>query len=69
MIDDERVAQWAREASTALMLNLDKDEEIAHLASIILAVAADRCEREGFIAREVGDEPHPARYESRGCIE
>lgn len=70
MIDDERVAQWAKEASIVLMRNLDKNEEIAHFASIILALNTDREERERYISREaVINQPRPTRHGSRGCIE
>jgi hypothetical protein len=49
MIDDEQAAKWDKCATTALMRNLDKNEEIAHLASITLALLADREDRERYI--------------------
>jgi hypothetical protein len=52
VIDDQRAAQWAKDASTALMCNLHRNNEIARLASIILSLLADRKEREHYIGRE-----------------
>lgn len=49
MIDDDRVAQWTKYAGVALMRDLDKNNEIAHLASIILALLVDREDRERYI--------------------
>jgi hypothetical protein len=53
MIDAERIAQWAKDAGTALMRNLDKNAETAHLASIILALIADRQGRERYIQEQL----------------
>jgi hypothetical protein len=52
MIDDERVAQWAAEASVALMRNLDKHAESARMAAIVAALIADRRERESYIREQ-----------------
>lgn len=41
MIDDEQAARWAKLARVSLARHLDKNEEIAHLASIALAALTD----------------------------
>jgi hypothetical protein len=52
MIDDERAAQWAKDEGTALTRNLDKNTETAHLASILLALLADREGREQYVPEQ-----------------
>ena len=51
MIDSERAAHWATDASVALMRNFDRNEEIVRLASIVLVLLADRHSRERYIER------------------
>jgi hypothetical protein len=53
MIDNVQAAQWDRDARVALMRHLGKNEEAARDASIILALLADREERERYISRSV----------------
>jgi hypothetical protein len=52
MIDDIKAARWAKDAAIALVRHLDKDEEISRLSSIILALLADREERERYIREQ-----------------
>ncbi len=54
MIDKVQATQWDSDARAALMRHLGKNGEITHLASIILALLADREEREDYIGREGG---------------
>jgi hypothetical protein len=49
MIDGARAAQWDSDARSAVMRYLGKNDEIARLASIILALLMDRQEREHYI--------------------
>jgi hypothetical protein len=51
MIDDQRAAQWAKDAGLALTQRYGKDEATAHLAIIVLALLADRAERESYCSR------------------
>lgn len=51
MIDDQRAGQWAKDAGVALTQHYGKDDAIAHLAVIVLALLADRAERERFCSR------------------
>jgi hypothetical protein len=53
MIDDERVAQWTKDAKTALMHHYGKEDAAAHLAAIVLALLQDRQERELYIAERI----------------
>ena len=52
MIDDGRAAKWTKEATAALVRNLDKNEENARQATIILALLADRKDRERLILEQ-----------------
>jgi hypothetical protein len=51
MIDEQRAAQWAKDAQTALLQSYGKDNTAGHLAAIVLALLADRAARERFIER------------------
>ena len=51
MIDDGRARKWEAEARNSLMCYLDTGHPAGHLAAIVLALLADRAEREDFIAR------------------
>lgn len=51
MIDEQRAARWAKDAGLALTQHYGKDERIAHFAIIVLALLADRAERERFCSR------------------
>jgi hypothetical protein len=51
MIDKERAAQWANDAGLALTRFYGKDDATAHLAVIVLALLADREERERYCLR------------------
>lgn len=51
MIDDQRAAQWAKDAGLALTQHYGKDEAVAHLAIIVLALLADRADRERYCNR------------------
>jgi len=49
MIDNTQSPQWDKAARVALMRHLGKDDQIAHLASIVLALLGDREDRERWI--------------------
>ena len=49
MIDEQRVRQWTKDAMNAMARHLDKNDQIAHIASIVLALLADREDREHWI--------------------
>ena len=51
MIDNERLAQWAKQAQLALLRHYDKDSDAGHLAAVVLILIADRDERERYIER------------------
>lgn len=51
MVDEERVAQWTKDASIALLRSLDRNQ-VARLTSIVLSLLADREQRERYIGRE-----------------
>jgi hypothetical protein len=51
MIDDQRAAQWANDACVALTQHYGKNERTAHLATVVLALLADRADRERFCNR------------------
>jgi hypothetical protein len=51
MIDSDRAAQWDRDARFMLMLRYGKDDAATHLATIVLALLADREEREQYCSR------------------
>jgi len=51
MIDNHRAAKWAKDAGIALTQLYDKDDTAAHLAVIVLALLADREERERYCLR------------------
>jgi hypothetical protein len=51
MIDNQRAAQWAKDAGFALTQHYGKDNVTAHLAVVALALLADREERERYCSR------------------
>lgn len=51
MIDDQRAAQWAKDAGLALTQHYGKDDAAAHLAIVVLALLADRADRERYCSR------------------
>ena len=55
MIDNERAAQWAIDADVALVRHYGKDNATAHLAVIVLALLADRKERERYCLRIISE--------------
>jgi len=51
MIDEQRAAEWAKDAGRALTRFYGRDDATAHLAIIVLALLADRAERERYCRR------------------
>ncbi|HET7104280.1 MAG TPA: hypothetical protein VFI20_09350 [Terracidiphilus sp.] len=51
MIDRNRATQWAKDAEVFLMQRYGKDEAGAHLATVVIALLADREERERYCSR------------------
>jgi hypothetical protein len=51
MIDEQRAAQWAKDAGVSLMRHYGKDDSVAHMAAIVLALLQDREEREKYLER------------------
>jgi hypothetical protein len=66
MIGNVQATQWAKEASVALMRNLDKNEEIVRLATITTALLADREERAAIYQGATGTSSFPTR-DRIGC--
>ena len=56
MIDEQRAKQWNKDASVALMQHYGKGDTVAHPAAVIVALLADRSERELFIERSGANE-------------
>jgi hypothetical protein len=51
MIDDQRAAQWVKEARFSIMQHLDKNEEMLRMASIALAVLTDLEDLKHYVER------------------
>jgi hypothetical protein len=51
MIDSLRTEQWAKDARAALMQHYGKNDTAAHLGAIVVALLADREERECYCSR------------------
>lgn len=51
MIDEQRAAEWTKDAGAALMRKLGKNQETSHLAAVVLALLEDRKEREDYCSR------------------
>jgi hypothetical protein len=51
MIDNELAARWEKDAKIHLVKYYGKDEAGAHMAIVVLALLADRYERERYCSR------------------
>jgi len=51
MIDNERAAQWNKDAKVLLTRSYGKDEALAHMAIVVLALLEDRDQWERYCSR------------------